>query len=89
MESARDITEQKIDLLNYILVEIHEIGRDKNNDFCQIFEVRTINGDIYKTPIIKYLRAFEEYAIAIASAYCLKHGLECVLYQKHKKYSWC
>jgi len=89
METARDITEQKIDLLNYILVEIHEIGRDKNNDYCQIFEVRTINGEIYKTTIVEYIRAFEEYAIAIASAYCLKHGLECVLYQKHKKYSWC
>jgi hypothetical protein len=89
MESARNITEQKIDLLNYILVEIHEIGRDKNNDFCQIFEVRTINGKIYKKSIVEYIRAFEEYAIAIASAYCLKHELECVLYQKHKKYTWC
>jgi hypothetical protein len=37
MKSSREITDQKIDLLNYILVEIHEIGRDKNNDFCQIF----------------------------------------------------
>jgi hypothetical protein len=89
MVSAKDITEQKIELLNYILVEIHEIGRDKKNDFCQIFEIKTINGEVFKSLIVEYLRAFEEYAIAIASAYCLKYSLDCVLYQKNKKYSWC
>jgi hypothetical protein len=82
------IKRQKLDQYNYILLEIHEIGRDKNNDFCKVFEVRMINGKVYKTPIVEYLRAFEEYAIAIASAYCLKYGLKNVLYQKHKKYCW-
>ena len=62
-----------------------EIGREKNNEICQIFEVITINDEIYKTPIVEYLRAFEEYAVATVSAYYLKHGIDYVLYQKHKK----
>jgi len=88
IESAKELSEQRIEILSYVLVEIHEIGRDKGNDFCQIFEVRTINGEICKKILVEYLRAYEEYAIAVASAYCLKSGFDSVLFTRNQKYGW-
>jgi hypothetical protein len=89
IETAMDISEKDLAIHEYILLEIHEIGRDKNNDFCKIFGVKTLNGKAFKNPLVGYLRAFEEYAIAIAAAYCLKYRIKNVVYKKHKKYSWC
>jgi hypothetical protein len=73
---------------NYVLVESHEIGRDKKNDFCQIFLIKTIEGKRHKRILVEYARTFNEHAIAIAAAYSIKYRVDKVLYTINREYSW-
>lgn len=73
--------------LNYILVQVNEIGMDKANDIAFISH----NKDSF-TPeqnlIIKGERMKYEYAIMLASAHCLSVGADTVYYYRNEDFKW-
>jgi len=74
--------------LNYILVQVNEIGIDKANDIAFISH----NMDHCTPPIQKFLikgvRMKYEYAIMLASAYCLSVNADTVYYYRNEDFKW-
>ena len=86
-DKATEFTENPISL-NYILVQVNEIGVDKANDIAFISH----NMDHFTPPIQKYLikgeRMKYEYAIMLASAYCLSVNADTVYYYRNEDFKW-
>jgi len=86
-EKALEFRENPISL-NYILVQVNEIGIDKSNDIAFISH----NMDYSKSPIQKFLLKGErmkyEYAISLASAYCLSVNADTVYYYRNEDFKW-
>ena len=73
----------------FIMVLTEEIGQDKANDVSHIYQIRpNLKTDKKIVPICLNLRIFHEHAIALASAYALKNGIETVRWLKDGKYTW-
>lgn len=87
--AAREHSPNSIIPTRYILVVTEEIGQDRANDVSHILMVREYSNS---NPVVKdlatTLRLFHEYAIALASAYAVREGLEFVLWQKDLTYAW-
>ena len=86
--SARDIADTNIELEKYILLVIREIGRDKKNDLCSIYEAQNIEGQKILKTFIENERIFFEHGVSLASAYALKNNIGMVIYYKDKTYAW-
>ncbi len=74
--------------LNYILLQVNEIGIDKANDIA--FISHNIEG-LYtskQTYVIKGERMKFEYAIALASSYCLSLEADTVYYYRNEDFKW-
>ena len=86
-DKATEFSENPISL-NYILVQVNEIGIDKANDIAFISH----NTDHFTPPIQKFLikgeRMKYEYAIMLASAYCLSVNADCVYYYRNEDFKW-
>lgn len=86
-DKAAEFYENPISL-NYILVQINEIGIDKANDIAFISH----NLDHHTPPIQKFLingeRMKYEYAIMLASAYCLSVNADTVYYYRNEDFKW-
>jgi hypothetical protein len=74
--------------LNYILLKCVEIGIDKANDISFIEHINEFPGLDKCSRIVEGERLKFEYALAVASAYCLKVGADCVYYLRDEKYKW-
>lgn len=86
-DKATEFYENPISL-NYILVQVNEIGIDKANDIAFISH----NMDHHTPPIQKFLikgeRMKYEYAIILASAYCLSVNADTVYYYRNEDFKW-
>jgi hypothetical protein len=73
--------------LNYILVQVNEIGIDKANDIATISHIMD-----YPTPmqnfIIKGERMKYDYALMLASAHCLSVNANTVYYYRNEDFKW-
>lgn len=87
MDGTLEFTD-KHQSLNYILMECIEIGIDRANDITFIEHVIELPGVERSTVIIEGERLFFEYALAVASAYCIKVDADCVYYRRSEKYKW-
>jgi hypothetical protein len=87
IDQAREFTE-KHQSLNYILLNCIEIGIDKANDVTYIEHIKEFPGLESKKSIIGGERIKFEYAVALASAYCIKVGADCVYYLRDETYKW-
>lgn len=74
--------------LNYILLQINEIGIDKANDIG--FISYNTNGLLSNNQefIIKGERMKFEYGLALASSYCLSLGADIVYYHRNEDFKW-
>ncbi len=74
--------------LNYILVQVNEIGIDKANDIAFISH----NMDDAEPPIQDYVikgeRMKYEYAIMLGAAYCMSIGADFLYYYKDESLKW-
>ena len=87
--AAREQTTKSIVPTSYILVVTEEIGQDRANDVSHILMVREFaDSDPIVKDLTTNLRLFHEYAIALASAYAVREGLEFVFWQKDLEYAW-
>ena len=86
-EKSTEFHENPISL-NYILVQVNEIGIDKANDIAVISH----NMDHFTPPIQKFIvkgeRMKYEYAIMLASAYCLSVNADTVYYHRNEDFKW-
>lgn len=74
--------------LNYILLTCVEIGIDKANDISFIEHIKEFPGLEKRSSIVEGERLKFEYALAVASSYCIKVGADCVYYLRDEKYKW-
>jgi hypothetical protein len=65
-----------------------EIGIDKANDISFVEHINEFPGLERRNTLIDGERLKFEYGLAIASAYCLKVGADCVYYVRDEKYKW-
>ena len=86
-EKSLEFCENPISL-NYILVQVNEIGIDKANDIAFISH----NMDHFTPPIQKFIikgeRMKYEYAIMLASAHCLSVNADTVYYYRNEDFKW-
>jgi len=74
--------------LNYILVQVNEIGIDRVNDIAMISHDRIGLVSDKQEFLLKGERMKFEYAIVLASAYCLSREADVVYYVKNEDFKW-
>lgn len=74
--------------LNYILMQINQIGIDKANDIAFISHNRDGLKNQSQKYIIKGERMKYEYAIMLAAAHCLSRGADCVYHYINDDFKW-
>ncbi|MDB6058459.1 MAG: hypothetical protein JWO95_2303, partial [Verrucomicrobiales bacterium] len=82
--SSSDQAKTKIIPLEYILVELQEIGSDEANDLASIYHVCLTPGFERKDTIFEDENIFLYYALTVASSYAVKRNVDTVLYYKRK-----
>lgn len=87
IDNSRKFTKEH-QSLNYILLNCIEIGIDKANDLAYINHISEYPNMEYDKTIIDGERMKFEYALVLASAYCLKVGADCVYYVRNETYKW-
>jgi hypothetical protein len=89
MHAARDRSTSRIVPSRYILAVTEEIGQDRANDLSHIAAIIEMpNADPAIRELVTDARIFHEYALALACAYAVAEGVECVLWQKELRYAW-
>jgi hypothetical protein len=73
---------------NYILLQVNEIGMDKANDIAFISHNRTRMSGETQEYLIKGERMKFEYALTLASAYCLSLNADAVYYMINEDFKW-
>ena len=73
----------------YVLAITEEIGQDQANDLTRIGLVKAgIPEDEVVKEFVLDARIFHEYGLALAGAYALAEGVDCVMWQKDRRYAW-
>jgi hypothetical protein len=83
-KEARNIDEIQIIPLNYIHLEINEVGTDKANDFASIYVVSVVPGFERREPLVENVIIFYEYGMSVAAAYAIKHRVNAILYTRKR-----
>lgn len=87
--AAREHTANCILPSHYMLAATELIGHDLANDVSHILEVREMSmSDPIIKEIVLHARIIHEHALALASAYALASGIDCVLWRKDLTYAW-
>jgi hypothetical protein len=87
--AARERAASSIVPPSYVLLRIEEIGQDAANDVCSAYLVREHPGcDPEVIALVRNVRAFFRYALAIGAAYAVKYGLKHVMYVRDRTYAW-
>lgn len=87
--AARERSRSSILPARYVLAVTEEIGQDRANDVSQIFVVAQSPGQEPTTrAIVRNARIFHEHALALASAYAIAQGIECVMWERDQRYGW-
>lgn len=89
LRSARELTPNSVVPARYVLVITEEIGQDQANDLTRI---GLVHAGSQEDEVVKELvldaRIFHEYGLALAGAYALAEGVDCVMWLKDKSYAW-
>jgi len=86
-DKSTEFPDQPISL-NYILVQVNEIGMDKTNDIAFISHNKDNFDPLKQDFIIKGERMKYEYALMLASAHCLSVGADIVYYYRNDDFKW-
>lgn len=86
---ARERKRDSVVPARYVLVITEEIGQDQANDLTRI---GLVHAGAPEDEVVKELvldaRIFHEHGLALAGAYALAEGVDCVMWQKDKRYAW-
>jgi len=89
LHAARERTQGSVVPARYVLVITEEIGQDQANDLTKI---GLVHAGAPEDEVIKELvldaRIFHEHGLALAGAYALAEGVDCVMWQKDRRYAW-
>lgn len=89
LHAARERTPNSIVPARYVLVVTEEIGQDQANDLTRIGLVQAgTPDDLVVKEFVLDARVFHEYGLALAGAYALAEGVDCVMWQKDRRYAW-
>ena len=73
----------------YVLVITEEIGQDRSNDLTKIGLVQASGPeDLVVKELVRDARIFHEHGLALAGAYALAEGVDCLMWQKDMHYTW-
>jgi len=87
--SAKERSQSSILPARYVLAVTEVIGQDCRNDVSHIGVVREmVRGDSELRILAQNARVFHEHAVALASAYAVAEGIDCVLWEKDLRYAW-
>lgn len=84
MKEARDLSEIQIDPLEYILIEMFEIGDDEAFDHCSLYYCLDTPGFERTETIFKHKRIFFHHALAVAASHAVKRNVQFVCYGKNR-----
>ena len=87
-KSAKCISDAVIVPAAFVLFRNELIGMDVANDLTTIVDVSTMPGLERETQLLENRRCSFHYGLAIASAYAVKLGRSCVLYEKDMSHAW-
>jgi hypothetical protein len=89
LHAARERKRDSVVPARYVLVITEEIGQDQGNDLSRI---GLMHAGASEDEVVKELvldaRISHEYGLALAGAYALAEGVDCVMWQKDKRYAW-
>lgn len=89
LRSARERTRNSVVPGRYVFVITEEIGQNKANDLTRIGLVHADGReDVVVKELVPDARIYHEYGLALAGAYALAEGVDCVMWQKDKRYAW-
>jgi len=89
LHAARERRPDSIVPASYVLVITEEIGQDRGNDLTRIGLVQAgVPDDVVVKELLLDARIFHEHGLALAGAYALAEGLDCVMWQKELRYAW-
>ena len=88
IDGAINKMESNLIIPSYIFLLTEKIGQDKAFDVSSIYYINEMPGFERDDIIIENERLFFEYALALASAYAVRMGLETVVYEKNEKHAW-
>jgi hypothetical protein len=89
LHAARERRPDSIVPAVYVLVITEEIGQDRGNDLTRIGLVQAgVPDDVVVKEFLLDARIFHEHGLALAGAYALAEGLDCVMWQKDLSYAW-
>jgi hypothetical protein len=77
-----------LDVPEYVLFVIEEIGQDEANDYGSIIHVTNNFYEKKEITLIENEPMFFELGLAFATAYAVKLELSAVFYQRNRKYVW-
>lgn len=89
LHAAKERRPDSIVPARYVLVITEEIGQDRGNDLTRIGVVHAeAKGEFVVKELLLDARIFHEYGLALACAYAVAEGIDCVLWQKDSRYAW-
>lgn len=89
LQAARERRSNSVVPRRYVLVITEEIGQVQTNDLIRIGLVEAgVPDDLLIRELLPSTRTFHEHGLALAGAYALSEGVDCVMWQKDKRYSW-
>lgn len=89
LHAARERRSDSVVPSRYVLVITEEIGQDQTNDLIRIGLVQAgVPDDLVVRELLPSTRTFHEHGLALAGAYALSEGVDCVMWQKDKRYAW-
>lgn len=77
-----------LDIPEYVILVIEEIGQDVANDYGSIIHVTNNFDEKIETVLVENEPIFFELGLAFAAAYAVKLELSAVFYQRNRKYVW-
>ncbi|MBN2603726.1 MAG: hypothetical protein JXA91_06315 [Candidatus Thermoplasmatota archaeon] len=87
LENSKELPKEPLSL-NYIFLQVNEIGIDKANDIAFISHIKGGLHTENQKYLIKGERMKFEYAIALAASYCLSLDANTVYYYKNEDFKW-
>jgi len=89
LHAARELKSDSVLPSRYVLVITEEIGQDQANDLIRIGLVQAgVPDDLVVRELLPSTRTYHEHGLALAGVYALSEGVDCVMWQKDKRYSW-
>jgi hypothetical protein len=82
LQNAKDKGTISILPIRHIHLIVEEIGQDKANDVCSLYDVSLVPGFERNEPILREFRAYWEEGMCLAACYAAKQGIEFIVYER-------